>query len=184
MDRLKKTKQTLIFIAIISIASMVSYVVFFKKVEKKNEAVFFVTKEADAAVQKEIKLRSVKELIKDTEMDRSKLDTYFVSDDKIVDFIEDVENLGLLTDSYVEVISVNVSSDRGSKDSLSELLNIDFEVKGGWREIFHFVTLLEKMPFKIDVSRVNLEVVYDNTTKKDITGVWKGFFSIAVIKSK
>ena len=187
MDKFKTTKQFLIFSIILATASVVSYIIFFNLVKGKNEDVSLITNEIDIAIQKEIKLKSVKDLIKDTENDRKKLDTYFVADDKIVNFIEDVEKIGSDIGVDVEVVSVSISDSKSqvpAHSKISEQLNLDFKVEGMWSDVFQFLAIMEKLPFKIDISKTSLEVVYSDTARKISSGKWKGFFSITVIKTK
>ena len=184
MDKLKTTKQIFALMVVLTIAAVFFYVLFFNNIKEKNKTISLITNDVDIAVQRDIKLRSVKDLIKDTQESRSELDTYFVIDDKIVDFIEDVERIGRYTGADVEVISVNVDDNRNAENDISELLKLNFEVKGEWREVFQFLVLIEKMPFKIDISTVSLRVVHSDDIKEDSSRMWKGYFSISTIKLK
>lgn len=182
MDKFKATKHTLIFTIILTIAAIAFYVLFFGNIKEKNENISLIKNEVNIAVQKEINLRSVKDLIKETKEDRLKLDTYFIADDKVVDFIENLEQLSKYAGVDIEVVSVDVSQD--VKKNMSESLDLDFKVSGKWRDIFHLLTLIENMPLKIKILKTNLKVVYSDGVNKKSSGVWEGFFSISTIKLK
>ncbi|MBL7045136.1 MAG: hypothetical protein ISR98_00855 [Parcubacteria group bacterium] len=181
MDKLKTTKQIFMFMTILTIAVIISYSFFFYNIKEKNKMISLMTNETDAAIQREVKLRSVKDLIKDTQENRLKLDTYFVVDDKIVNFIEEIEELSRDVGVDTEVVSVNV--DEGKANNISELLKLDLNIEGKWEDVFQFITLIEKMSFKISVSQASLQVIYDNESKIS-SGIWKGFLSINVVKLK
>lgn len=183
MNKFKATKQILAFIIILTTASIVFYILFFNTIKNKNKEISLILNVTDTAIQREIKLKSVDEIIKDTEYERKKLDTYFVADDSIVDFIEDIEELGRYVGIDIEIASVNIDNDLKTEDAISEILNLNIETKGKWEDIFYFLSLIEKMPFKIDIEKADLYIVYEDD-KKNVSTIWKGFFNINVIKLK
>jgi hypothetical protein len=184
MNKLKTTKQIFALMMVLAIAVIFSYVLFFNNIKEKNKTISLITNDVNIAVQRDIKLRSAKDLIKDTQESRSELDTYFVIDDKLVDFIEDVERISRYTGADVEVMSVNVDDNKNAENDISELLKLNFEAKGEWKEVFQFLALIEKMPFKIDVSTASFRVIHSDDIEEDSPRIWKGFFSISTIKLK
>lgn len=182
MKQFKTTKQILAFTIILAIASIVFYVLFFNNIKEKNNMISTIINDVDTAVQKEVKLKSVKDIIKDTTDGREKIDTYFINDDEIIGFIGEVEKIGRDIGVDVEIISVSISDSKLQQDNISELLDLDLKAEGQWSRIFHFLALIEKMPFKINISTINLEAIYESDNKKDSSGIWKGFFSINAIK--
>ena len=65
----------------------------------------------DIVLPKEIKLRSIKDLIKDTLKERAELDLHFVADDEMINFIEMIENIGINSGIKVEITNVSISSE-------------------------------------------------------------------------
>lgn len=183
MNKFKATKQILALTTILAIASIVFYVLFFNALKNKNEEISLILNVTDTAIQRELKLRSVGEIIKDTEDEREKLDTYFVADDHVVDFIESIEELGRYVGVDIETVSVNINDNLKTKDSISEILNLSIETRGDWEDVFYFLALMEKMPFRIDIANADLYAVYRNDGK-DTSVSWKGFFNINVFKLK
>lgn len=182
MKQFKTTKQILALTMILAIASVVFYVLFFNNVKGKNETISTIINDIDIAIQKETRLKSAKDIIKDTETGRGKLDTYFIDNEEIIDFIEEIEKIGRDIGVEIEIISVSISDSKIQRDNISEVLNLDLKAEGKWSSVFHFLALIEKMPFKINISKINLQVVYNDGDKKNSSGIWKGFFSISAIK--
>jgi len=94
----------------------------------------------------------------------AKLDSHFVADDEIINFIETIEDLGEDSGAEIEVTSVGVgnkSVKKADQASISEFLNLDFKIEGSFAQIFHFLSMLEKLPFRIDVARVNFRINFD-----------------------
>lgn len=186
MRHSSKTKQILLISVISVIAVSALYVMLFLNIKEKNNNISALVNEVDIILQKEIKLRSVKHIINDTKDDRAKLDSHFVADDEIINFIETIENLGADSDVKVEVTDVSVSSAGAEADSqvnISELLNLNFKIEGSFAQMFHFLSMLEKLPFKIDILRVNFEKVSDESRIIN-KNPWNGFFSITALKLK
>lgn len=184
MKHSSKTKQIFLATIILVIVVSVAYIILLLKLKEKNNNVFALTNEVDVVLQKEIKLRSVKSLIKDTAKEREELDSRFVADDNIVNFIEIIEDLGADSGAEVEIISVSVSDinkEITNKSDIGEFLNLDFKIEGRFAQVFHFLSMLEKLPFNIDILRANLEKISNETKNADS---WNGFFSIAVVKLK
>lgn len=187
MKQFKTIKQILIPAIIIAIVSIIIYILFFNNIKEKNKEISIITNEIDIAIQKEIELKSIKNLIADTEDDREQLETYLIADDKIADFIEEIENLGRYAGADIEIMSVSISDNKYEgkvQDTVSELLHLEFKADGKWSSVFRFFALMEKLPFKINISRANLEVIYKDANKRISSGNWRGFFSITVVKSK
>lgn len=188
MEYSSKTKQILLTIIVLVIAVSIAYAMLFLNIKEKNNNISALSNEIDIVLQKEIKLRSVKHLINDTEQDRVKLDSHFVTDDEVVNFIEKIENLGTDSGTKVEVISVyvdDVNKEVTNQAAINELLYLDFKTEGSFAQMFHFLSMLEKLPFKIDIPQVNFEKTLDGTGKVNKSlGSWKGLFSITVVKLK
>lgn len=180
MNPFKKTKRNIVFMTIIVITAIVAYVVFFIGIKNKNENISLIVNKIDSFIEKETKLKSVKKIIEDTESTRRELDTYFVTDNGIVDFIENIEALAEEVEINAEVLSVDINDN----NKISETLLLSLEVEGLWSSLFYFISLIEELPFKIDVSKVDIEAVYTNTNKSKTSGSWKGTLNFSVLKLK
>jgi Tfp pilus assembly protein PilO len=182
MKQFKITKQILVFTVFLAFASVVFYILFFNNIKEKNNTISAIANDIDIAIQKETKLKSVKDIIKDTKQGREKIDTYFIKDDEIINFIEEIEKIGRDIGVDVEIISVSISDSKLQQDNISELLNLSLEAQGQWGRVFHFLAFIENLPFKINILTMNLTAIYKGGGKKESSGIWKGFFSINAIK--
>jgi Tfp pilus assembly protein PilO len=184
MDQFKKTKNAIIFMTILVIVAVVAYVMFFVSIKNKNENVSLITNEIDIAVEKEVKLKSVKNLVNDIEEDRLKLDTYFIKDDEVVDFIESVEGMAEDADISAEVTAVDIGDYKNNVNQASDMVErllLSLKVYGKWNDVFHFISLIEKMPFVVNLSNINIGAVYSNNKK---TSYWQGTFKMSALKLK
>lgn len=188
MEHSSKTKQIFLTTIVLVIVASVAYIILFLNIKEKNNNISALTNEVDNVLQKEIKLRSVGHLIKDTQEDRAKLGSHFVADDEVVDFIEIVEDLGVESGAKVEITNVGINTineEALNKGKFNELLSIDFKIEGRFVEMFHFLSMFEKLPFKVDIRTVNFEKIPEEKRRIDKSlKPWKGFFSITVEKLK
>ena len=67
MNQFKKTKQIFALVTVLLVVSIVMYVIFFINIKEKNKNISSIVSEIDLVVKKEVRLKSVKNLIKETE---------------------------------------------------------------------------------------------------------------------
>ena len=94
------------------------------------------------------------QMTKDTEEDRIKLSSYFVSKDAVVSFIEELESL-----SRQANVVLSIDSPLEGKDTpMSKQIYLRFNVRaeGRFQDVMHFVRLTEALPYKIFVDHVAL----------------------------
>lgn len=99
---------------------------------------------------KEANLRLLKKSINDTEEARVKIASRFVSEDGIVSFIEKVESLGEISRAHVTIRSVSVEGEK------NDILKLELSAGGSFSEVFHFLTLVENLPFKVVLEKTSM----------------------------
>ena len=174
------TIQFFIFASIMVATVLAVYVFLFLDIRDKNREVFLILNEADIEAREDLRLRSIQDVVNDTEEQRGQLNVYFVDDDKIVEFIETIEELGSFTGAEVEVTAVNIEEKVGESGENDEFLQLTFSAKGDWDEVFYLFSLVELLPYKIEVRRASFE----SSSSKGKLGVWSGTFNISVAKTK
>lgn len=174
-----RTIQFLIIATGLAVVSVTSYTLLFLEIKEKTREASLIVSELDLEAQRDVRLRSIQNIIKDTEQQREQLNVYFVKDDAVVAFIETIESLGDKSGAEVEVTSVNIE-ERNSEGSSSQFLRLTFSATGAWDEVFYLFSLVELLPYKMEVKRASFESRKSGTIKSN---VWNGSFSIAVAKS-
>lgn len=123
---------------------------------------------------------NLKRLITTTEDGRQRIADLFVSDSSMVDFLEEIENLGRLSGSKVEVVSVGEekTSDKSSKDQNKDTtafskMKVRFTGEGSWKTVYKFVGLVSNFGYSMEITGMDLSVD---------EGVWKAVFEILVDK--
>lgn len=95
-------------------------------------------------------IRVLKNNIQNTEKERTRVESLFVSEDSIVSFIEKVESLGNISSATVVFRSVSVEGEKNDR------LKLDLSITGSFSEVFHFVILAEHLPFQASFDRMNI----------------------------
>lgn len=152
------------------------YSTLFIVIKNKNNHISVLQNQVDIEVRKDQRLHSIKQLVADLDKDIKQIDTYFISEDGVVDFLENLEALGSVADVSVGVNSVSIdeSTDTGLP---YELLKIDFVARGSWENVMQLISLLETFPLGIVIERMQLEHLSDQSS-------WQANIRFTVLKLK
>ena len=168
------------------VASVYSYI--FIKIRQKNQHIAALTSSIEALTAQKENLKSIKINFSETASLRNQIDGYFIAKDGVVQFLNSIESLGADNNLALKIVSVGVEPAALSGD-IFEVVNVSIEVSGAWSDVYRFAALLELLPLKVSVGRVDLEKVVSQLTgaaKKSGTPTppWKGTFDIGVLKLK
>lgn len=135
------------FAILTSIVAGLGYYLLYQQVvaqaESSSQAVRAVESEAERKLEEEQLLK----LYADTELDRAKLASSFVQEDKIVEFIEEVEAIGPITNTTLELSAL--AKEEGK-------ISAHVDVKGSWTSVMRSLLLIENMPYSISVKGIRL----------------------------
>ena len=173
-----KTQNYLTTTSVILLLSLVCYGVFFYLVSINEKQMLALEKDLLVLRKNETRATSERSVLNSTEKDRALLYKYFIDPNNIVVFIEKLESLASISDSRISLSSVDI--DKNKKN----LLKLNFSVNGSFEQVFHFLALLESLPFEINIKSFNLtksEESIPNQIGKGDTGGWTGNFSIELL---
>lgn len=157
----------IVILIVFSIATFSVMTIIFFKISANTKVVSSLTNDLEIEIKKEQNLAVMKSLLSEIEDDRKKLNTYFVSEDSIVNLLQSIEATGGGRGISVVVNSVSESSD-------NEGLKIQITMEGSFRDIWGTLFLIEALPFKISFDNVFIE----KDKEKDI---WDGRFFLTVL---
>ena len=109
---------------------------------------------------------------------------YIIPSGGTVDFIKLLEQL--VSNSNIKSDIKNVTTENDNKDNLvgAELIRINMDVLGEWKNVQFFITLLENYPLKIEIKSISLNKFSDNVVKGRSVSQWAGNFEFTVLKYK
>jgi len=168
----------LVSLAVVGVVAVISstllYSFAFIKVRGIITQVANTSEEAQLLAKKNTHIQTVRRVVRDTQPEREKIDAYFLTDDEIVSFLEEVEGLGTHVGVEVTVQAVSVGKPI-DKDERITPLNLVLKSEGSLEKIFYLLTLLEDFPKAMSVQEVQFSQQPDE-------GIWVGNFDIVVLK--
>lgn len=141
-----------------------------KNVSEAEELTLSITVEA----QKEASIESIRNILRNTAVEREKIEGYFVSSDNIVDFLEKIELLGKKSGASLSFDSVDIPSDE------KNVLRVRIGTEGNWENTFYFLSMIENLPFKIEIEKSSI-VKMTKIVSNVKTSYWRGDFTIRLL---
>lgn len=108
---------------------------------------------------------SLKVLLEEIKGEKQVIDDIFINRENVINFIESLESLAKQTDVLIKIGSVNIENAKNGS------LNLQINLRGDFRQTFHYLVLLENLPYLIDVERVNFRKVEEG---------WQADFEISL----
>jgi hypothetical protein len=105
--------------------------------------------------------------------------------EEIVEFIEMIESLAdtVEVDLGINFVEVSEYEDESLGEDF-EFLRISLRTKGSWASTFHFLGLLESLPYKLVIDRTNLNTFLVLSEEQPVERQWTGEFLFRVAKLK
>ncbi len=93
----------------------------------------------------------VKRQLKRLEVERAELGQYFYAEEDIVGLLEELEELARHANVDMTVNSA-VAVDKGGQ----KVFRTGMKIEGSWQDSLYFIELVESLPLRLELSRVNL----------------------------
>lgn len=185
---MKRTRNLLITVIILNavVWGATGFLSFYIKGRQDNINTLLASAEKD--LLKDETLRSIKQSLGENEENLAKIDSYFITDEGVVDFIESIEGLGKESGVELSIGSVTTEPNSSNKNDFKETLRMRIETRGGWTESYNFLRLVESMPRYLEVETLTLN---NGTDAGDnffegagSTRDWRGRFELTFLKLK
>ncbi len=159
--QISRTTILAITVGVLTIVACSVYLFFFFKIKNINNEISLLQNQLDIEIRQDQRLRSVRQLLQELEGEFNEIDSYFVSSDGVVNFLETLESLGDEVQASVDVNAVDVLTPSGAQTPYEEL-EIRFASRGSWNALVQLISLLETLSFGITFKRVQLERIPDS----------------------
>lgn len=131
--------------------------------------------------QKKQYTNSMLRSFEDAQVSVDKLQGFFVKKQGEVEFIEFIEKTARQKGLEIGIDTVSLDSAPGIANHGMEYLMLRLHVSGSWSSVWNFSQTLEVLPYAVDVNSVAL---LRGETGSTTPAVWKGVYSIRVLKKK
>jgi len=105
------------------------------------------------------------------------LNSHFIKDDQVVDFIEFVERLGDSSGATTTIVSLKVLPISEEYKTVEKLM-LEIEVGGRRENVSRFISLIENLPYGANIENVAIR------EDSDAAGYWEGYFVVNIAKTK
>jgi hypothetical protein len=164
---MQSNRSKIAITAVLIIASIAAYVFISNNIQTVRAAI----KEKEATLAqlegREQHLLALKANIAQTEGDRAKLASHFINVNTIADFLGSIETMG--RNINLETTTVSLGIDNGA-------LGIGITLRGSFQNIYHFLLLVEQLPYHIEIRQTAL-----NYTAGSNPGPWSADIVLRVI---
>ncbi len=179
------TKNLLLFMILATLIGGALYSILFWQIRSKNELSSKLVNDIDLGEQKDSRLSSLRKIVADTKEVREKLQTFLLSPDQTVGFIESIETLGKNSGLTIKTSDVSTLP---TADSFP-LLQLKVETSGSWENTVYFLKRLEDQPYNIQIKDMSLtQTTSDAVSEKgkviSTKTVWNTTVTFLVTESK
>ncbi len=151
-----KTKKIVIVSVVSAVTAFLIYGGLFFVIKNQNEKVAELSSISLQNSKKDEAVRLIK-----MDFDKNKgaiadLDTYFISKDGAVDFINTLDKIGKQSGAELSIGEVDSELDNHIEDDFKETINVRLDATGSWNQVYLLLIALENMPIKLKVEQVSL----------------------------
>ncbi len=149
---LRKTKQRFFTFLALVVITILAYSFLFWMLAKKADEVSVLATEARSIEERAESVRAAENLLRETELERRVLTDSFVAESRIIDFISELESLGPVSGTLLEIASVDaVQGEQG------QTLNVEISALGSWDSVYHLLSLVEVLPYHVTITSFSIE---------------------------
>lgn len=170
---LPQTKRILGMHVALFLVSVSVWAGMFYMIEHKIEEAKVIEGQITEEKSYEDRNRSLKVLLDDSNGDITRLNSRYVGASSTVDFLESIETYGKLSGAFATVDTVQEGEYKENPEAF-KTLSLAISATGSWQQVYHFLSLLENMPYKVSMPNV---VLAGGTQ-------WKVSTTITVIQKK
>lgn len=177
LSKTKKIFWSSLFLAIFLVALYFGLVLLHQKVSQTEKE---LSNKLAVAQEIERERFSLDLLLEETEEKRSQLNSYFVSAEDPAQFVSLLESAANDAGVSLEIQSLSISP-VSEEDAANILENLDITLtaQGSWNRVVHYTSLIESLPYVVDVDQVRLN--YEATTDQQ-PAFWRSNIRFSVLK--
>lgn len=167
----KKFIISVIGVFIANLVIFIAWFYFFTGISREKIATQNLYKEVEVAERKLNNSRSLSNALSSIKNKEEKISATFLNSKNFVELIKKLEFISQKSGTELIIEAVKLPD-----LSSAEKPQFDFQVNGSFKDIFHFLSLFENLPYKINVEELNIE-----KHEIDKKNTWQTNFKIRVL---
>lgn len=186
----KNSRHTILLVTsiVITIILITIGLLLYQRISTYRSDIGRLSGEIEIAARQEEGAKKLLKDFKDTEDSRAALVSYFVSDDKIVNFIQVLEATGPKVGAQAEIMSLDAEDSTGKEKGTVTSARIRLEVRGSWSTVLRYVMAVERLPYVVAINNLSLRnlggIPADGslTPVKNQSSQWVANFELSIQK--
>ena len=130
---------------LVMLAAICAYGYLFQKLRHLNADNVALTRDTGTLLAEQSQIGAIKQSLSDTDVNRAKLDSYFVDPNNVVPFLETVEG-------YAKAVGVTTTFSDVQLDGKPPHLSVTVDANGSFANVYQFVSMLEAAPYEISIT--------------------------------
>lgn len=163
-----KSLNNIIIAVLINVVLIGVWVWLYYGVNQAKDSFDQLEKELAAEEVTETYLRTTKITLRENEISHSSLSEHFIFEDQEIVLLEKIEEMALEAGVSIDIRNF-------AKEDTEKVLRIVAETQGTFSQVYHFMRLIEHLPYKIWLEEATFAELGDG---ENATGIWEGRFDI------
>ena len=159
-----KSKRTTILLIISILTTTVvimSFVFFLRIIKNKNEHTSVVIATLEEKMTQKENATIFAEKVEEIKSLNNLISARFIDPNKIDEFVSYLENLGSVTQATISVKGIDVPKET------KNIINIELTVEGSFEQVSRTLTLLENIPYQVEVMKIYMNKNIQPNAKDD-----------------
>ncbi len=152
MNTRSKSKILLITAGVLALLGIGFYIFLIYHIESKGEKIAALENEKQTIERQTIDVAALAASLRATEADRAALSSYFVDSENAATFLEAIESISTAAGVSLKFSSVDIVTDTPLPQ-----LKVNAKATGSFKNLSHFIQMLETMPYEISFSKASLK---------------------------
>ncbi len=176
MKNISTTQKITITIILFMVVALFGYVQLYKYVRSQQEKLVTLEQELHSVDVVSESQQEVRHFLDETASDREEFNKYFVSIEDPTPFLEQIDMIAQTASTAVEVSELDMKYVDDDKllskypKELQKEVQLILSVEGEWSEVYHFLVLLEQLPYALSI----LNVAFSLENEEMLGGLLKG----------
>jgi hypothetical protein len=184
MNKLRSQHYALLALSILAMtASVLAYAYMYKASIKKAQQALAVSSDSSVASDQSVESKKTLALYQDTAVNRNRLQSFLVSEENAVPFIDDVEAIGPASGATLSISSLSSGTDSVTSH---EAVTAQISVNGTWANVIRALQMVENLPYAVSVKSISLAVSASasSASGKNSQPQWSAVDSISVLSNQ
>lgn len=161
MNRKKSTKKVILFIAVVNLVVATILGVLSFQVKSIIAETMETNQKIGSTMARLESLDVLERSVENTKDDQESLNRYLVKESETIDFMALVEELAYPSGAMVNIESANTKT----TEDENTVFELSVSAVGSFREVYHVLTLLESMPYKIVIMNASMNALSEVLTQ-------------------